>query len=326
MRVLVTGATGFVGFEVARQLAVAGVRPRLLVRRPQRAALLAPLDAELVAGDLRSPASLARAVDGMDAVIHLAARAAFESYARVRPSIVDGSLALFRAARQSSVSRFVYASSLLVYGDQEGPIDADTEARPVVAYGRAKLEAERALERESQGTDIRLASIRLPHVYGARDLLFERLRTGWVVMAGAGTNRYAHLHVADAARVLTSVARRGWQGVSTVADDRSADWREFMDVLRAHYPRLRLVHLPETLARLGTELLRPLNALRRRPSLYTPDTVVSWNLNLPVEPGLLWDEIGLRPAYPTIYEGLPAALDECVAFRWRHPHYDPARY
>ncbi len=60
--------------------------------------------------------------------------------------------------------------------------------------------------------------------------------------------------------------------------------------------------------------------------MYTPDTVVSWNLQLPVRPGLLWSELGLRPAFPTIHEGLPAALDDCVAFRWRHPHSDPLAY
>ena len=60
--------------------------------------------------------------------------------------------------------------------------------------------------------------------------------------------------------------------------------------------------------------------------MYTPDTVTSWNLNLPVRPGVLWDELGIRPSYPTIAEGLPAALDECVAFRWTHPHADPLPY
>ena len=68
------------------------------------------------------------------------------------------------------------------------------------------------------------------------------------------------------------------------------------------------------------------NHVSSRPSLYTPDTVVGWNLRLPVEIGLLWRQLGLRPIYPTISEGLPAALDDSVAFRWRHPLTDPARY
>jgi dihydroflavonol-4-reductase len=58
--VLVTGATGFIGFEVARQLSQRGFKPRLLVRRPLRAAMLASLNAELIQGDLESPRSLER--------------------------------------------------------------------------------------------------------------------------------------------------------------------------------------------------------------------------------------------------------------------------
>ena len=85
-RVLVTGATGFVGLEVAGQLCRKGVRPRLLVRRPLRGALLESLGAELMQGDLESPESLARAVQGIDTVIHLGASAIFEEYSLVRPT------------------------------------------------------------------------------------------------------------------------------------------------------------------------------------------------------------------------------------------------
>ncbi len=325
-RVLVTGATGFIGYEVARQLAAAGLRPRLTVRRPERAPLVQPLAAELVSADLTRPASLERAVRGIDTVLHLGARAAFEPYKRVAPTIVDGSLALLRAAAEAGVERFVFASSLLVYDSHHGLIDRHTPATPRVDYGRAKLEAEARLAEMAADAGIRFAALRLPHVYGARGLLFEQLRRRLLVMAGAGRNRYTHMHVEDAARLLIAAARAGWSGVTPVGDDLPVDWRHFFTVLATHYPRFRRLHLPAWLARAGTELLRPIAALARRPSLYTPDTVVSWNLELAVRPGLLWQELGLRPAFPTIEEGLPAALDDNVAFRWRHPLSDPVPY
>jgi nucleoside-diphosphate-sugar epimerase len=323
-RILVTGATGFIGYELARQLSASGFRPRLLVRRPDRGALLRPLDAELVSGDLASPASLERAVQGIDTVFHLAARATFESYRLVRPSIVEGSLALARAAREAGVERFVYASSLMVYDDQSAPIDGSTPAIPRIGYGVAKLEAEEALRDCVSGGDMRLAIIRLPHVYGARSLLFESVHRGLVTLTGRGDNLYAQLHVEDASRLLMAVAARGWSGTSPVGDERPASWNEFMAVLQGHYPRVRQARLPSWLARMGAVLLAAAWRIRSRPTMTTPDTVIGWNLNLPVRPGLLWEELDLRPRYPTIDVGIPASLDDRVAFRWCHPLADPS--
>ena len=325
-RVLVTGATGFIGHELAKLLAEQGYRPRLMIRRPERAALLRPLAADLVGGDLTSAASLERAVEGIDTVFHLGARATFESYRRLKPTIVDGSIELMQAAIDAGARSFIYSSSLLVYDDQSDPIDSDTAAVPRIDYGRAKLEAEQRLKRMADAAGIQFAAIRLPHVYGAQDLIFDQLHEGWVVQIGGGRNLYSHLHVTDAARLLLAVAEKQWSGISPVGDERPADWREFFATAYQHFPRFRRMKVPTWLARLGTELLRPLQALHRRPTMMTPDTVVGWNLELPVQPGLLWNELGLRPRYASISEGIPAALDDCLSFRWRHPLNDRSRY
>jgi nucleoside-diphosphate-sugar epimerase len=324
MRVLVTGATGFIGYEVARQLAEAGKQPRLAVRRPLRGSLVNRLPAEIVAADLTSPTSLARAAEGMDAVIHLGARAAFESYARLRPTIVEGTRALVRAAAGAGVRRFVYTSSLFVYPSLKDPIGRGTKADPCLDYGRAKLEAEAILAEESARSGISSAAIRLPHVYGARDLFFSQLSRGRgrIAVPGLGANRFSHLHVADAARALIAAAEADLTGAWPVADRQPTTWHDFFAVLREHYPRCRVVSVPSWLARAGATILRPVLRLRRRPSLMTSGTVVGWNLNLEVEPDCLWAEIGLEPRYPSIAEGIPAVLDDCVAFRWIHPIED----
>ena len=142
-RVLVTGATGFIGIEVSRQLAKLGKRPRLMVRRPVRGLMLRSLDAEIMQADIRSPKSLRRILDGADTVIHLGARAAFEPYSRLYPSIVEGSLNLMQAAIDARVTNFVFGGSLMVYGDSAGPMDQNTGPSPMSGYGQAKFEAER---------------------------------------------------------------------------------------------------------------------------------------------------------------------------------------
>lgn len=321
-KVLVTGATGFIGYEVARILAEEGLRPRLLVRRMLRGGLLCHLDAELAAGDLMSPDSLKRAVHGVDTVIHLGARASFEPYRYVKPSIVDGSAALMQAAGEAGVSCFVYSSSLLVYSGQQQPIDETTPANPLSDYGRAKLQSEQRLTRMAQSAHMAFCALRLSHIYGARDLLFEKLRNGRLVTPGLGANIYAHLHVVDAARLLVEAARQRFQGVRAVGDDQPASWREFFAVIKNHYPHFQQVTVPAALAVAGAKILQAWSHLRGRQTLETPDGVRSWNLNLPVQPGMLWRDLGITPKYPTIHEGIPAVLDDCVAYRWIHPVND----
>lgn len=314
-----TGATGFIGYEVARQLSARGMRPRLMVRRPERGLLFRGLDAEPVHGDLESVDSLRRAVAGMDAIVHLAARATFEEYGVLKPSIVDGSVALMEAALAAGVRRFVYGSSLFVYGDRTEPIDTATPADPRLAYGRAKLEAERCLAEMSRGSGMRLAVMRLPHVYGARDLFFSKVSRGRVFVPGRGDNLFSHLHVADCARLLVGAAERDVDGCWPVADRRATGWDEFFDVFQAHFPRFRVVRLPRSLALAGARLIRPFQRLAGGQTIMTAGSVIGWNLNLDVRDDAVWRELGTEPTYPTIQEGIPAALDECVAFRWLHP-------
>lgn len=320
MRVLLTGGTGFIGFEVARQLAAAQVPTRVLVRRISRAPLLASLDVEPVHGDLDSRASLARAVEGVDTIIHLAGRATFESYDRVRPTIVEGTSRLAEVAAEAGVERMVFGSSLFVYDGVEAITDT-TSANPALDYGRAKLEAEDALARTADSTGLRVACVRLPHVYGPQSLLFGLVRRRLVLMPGSGGNVFAHLHVEDAARCLISAARSGWQGTLPVADRLNTSWNDFFDILTAHAPRTRVLHVPRRLAlgvaTVAAPVLAPLG-----PTLVGPQTIRGWNLTLPVATTTLWDELGIEPNYPTSLEGIPATLDSVVAFRWRHPAFD----
>lgn len=80
MKYLVTGASGFIGYEVARQLSVNAHRPRLMIRQAGDDCEICHFDADFVIADLRKPETLKEAVKGIDGILHLAARATFESY------------------------------------------------------------------------------------------------------------------------------------------------------------------------------------------------------------------------------------------------------
>ena len=118
MRVFITGATGFVGAHVARKYAAEGASLRLLTRKTSRQDGLAGLDAETVVGDLREPEKLRSALEGCDALVHVAAdyrlwvRDPREMYA----ANVDGTRELLRIAREVGVERVVYTSSVATMG------------------------------------------------------------------------------------------------------------------------------------------------------------------------------------------------------------------
>ena len=318
-RILVTGATGFIGLHVARLLAAARRRPRLMFRRHDRAALIAPLDAELVCADLSSPQSLRRAVAGMDAVIHLAARATFERYAELEPTVVTGTQALATEAAAAGVRTIVFGSSSFTYGHHADPITSQTPTDPVIDYGRAKCEAERALMAVAARSGMRLAVLRLPHVYGPESLLFSHARRGRVLFAGAFDQVFSHLHVTDAARALVAAADGAWTGAAPIADRQPVSWRTFFAVLTTYQPTLRIVRIPPALGLFALHLLGPLARVRGRPSLLAPDTVVGWSLRQAIDNEAVWHELGLARRYARVHDGIPATLDDVVPYRWRHP-------
>ncbi len=322
MRLLVTGATGFIGSEVTRQLCAMGLRPRVMIRRPTRARFLDGLDVEAVHGDLTVPDTLRSAVEGCDGVIHLGGRAVFEPARALAPTFIGGTRALAEAAAAVGARRFVFGSSLLVHGPSPEPVVADTTAAPVIDYGRVKLQMEREL---AAMPGLSVASIRLPHVYGAGDQLFANVQRGIMAVPGRSNPAFSHLHVHDAARVLIAAALGTWEGARGIGDRDPAGWDRFLGELQRLLPRLVIVRLPAPLALAGTAMMRLVRARLETPDIFTPDTVRAWNLPLWVDPALLWDELGLEPEVPDFTVGLKRSLDDGVDRVWRHSVADRRR-
>lgn len=171
--VLVTGANGFVGHALCTELARRGYGVRGVVRDLSRSA---GLQCELaMVGDIGPTADWSAALDGVDAVVHLAARVhvmhetASDPLPAFRMTNTAGTENLARQAAQAGVHRFVYLSSIKVNGEQTLPGRPFTEEdvpAPLDPYGVSKYEAEEGLRKRAQQTGMEVVIIRPPLVYG----------------------------------------------------------------------------------------------------------------------------------------------------------------
>jgi dihydroflavonol-4-reductase len=152
-KVLVTGASGFVGSAVARKLIGRGFSVRALVRPTSPTAHLSDLDLEFAVGDLRHADSVRQAMSGVRWLFHVAAD--YRLWARdpleiVRNNVV-GTRTLMEEARRAGVERIVYTSSVatLACGQTGAPADESAplqESQAIGAYKRSKVAAERLVE------------------------------------------------------------------------------------------------------------------------------------------------------------------------------------
>ena len=266
--VAVTGAAGFVGRALCAKLRDAGWTVRPLVREARGA-----VDGETAIGAIESasPETLARAVAGATAVVHLAGRAhvtketARDPEAAYRAANVEATERLARAAVAEGVARFVYASSVKAAAESSPagrPLHPGDEPAPQDAYGVSKLAAERALAVACSGTRTAPIVLRLPLVVGpgARGnvaRLADAIAAGRTLPFGAIDNRRSVIGLANLCEAIVAAldAPKPPAGVHYVGDAEPVSTPAFVRALAAALGR------PAPLAIVPVPLLRLAGAL-----------------------------------------------------------------
>jgi dihydroflavonol-4-reductase len=243
MRLFVTGATGFVGAHVARLAASEGAELRLLARSSSRVGNL-PAGAEVVVGDLREPEGFAHALQGCDALIHVAAdyRLWVPDPAEMYKANVEGTRELLRLAREARVRRVVYTSSVATMGfkkdgtvvDEETPV-ADTDM--IGHYKRSKWMAEQvAIEAARAGQEVMILNPTTP--IGSLDT--KPTPTGRIVVDFLNRNFPAYVDtglnlvdVDEVARMHLVALERGRPGERYILGGENLTLKQILDRLAA---------------------------------------------------------------------------------------------
>ncbi len=280
MRVLVTGANGFLGSYVVEQLAECGHDLRLLMRSSSRVRFLQDAPFERVDGDMRDAESLVKAVQGVDAVVHLAGLTSALSVEDYEAVNARGSAYLAQAASRAGVERFVYCSSLAAQGPSpDGTPQPPEPARPVSHYGRTKLAGEVATQTEREKMNVSI--LRLPVIYGPRDRgllpFYEFAKFRFLPVYGDGTNRLSWVHARDAAGAIVATLERSQQSgvVYTVSDGATYSWRDLGGELgRAFGRKVWLIGVPGPLFSIAGKATDVASRVSKRSLPLTAEKVV----------------------------------------------------
>jgi dihydroflavonol-4-reductase len=242
MRLFVTGATGFVGSHVAQLAARQGAELRVLARPTSNLTHL-PRHAEVVTGDLRAPVAFASALEGCDALIHVAAdyRLWVPKPAEMYQANVEGTRELLRLAREAGVPRVVYTSSVATMGFHgDAVVNEDTpvsEAAMIGHYKRSKWLAEQvAIEAAHTGQQVIILNPTTP--IGSLDT--KPTPTGRIVVDFLNKNFPAYVDtglnlvdVEEIARMHLVALERGMPGERYILGGENLTLKQILDRLAA---------------------------------------------------------------------------------------------
>lgn len=307
-RVLVTGAGGFIGEHLVGELLASGARVRGAMRRP--APLPRPGVEYVMVGDLGPETDWSQALEGIELVVHAAARvhsagASDREEAEHRRVNMLGTRQLAAQAAARGVRRFVFLSSIKVNGEStaEQPFRAADAPAPRDAYGRSKLAAETSLLQVAAESSLEAVIVRPPLVYGPRaGANFARLvglvKRGVPLPLGAVDNRRSFLGVGNLVsligRLLVHPAAVGRVWLASDGVDLSTP--EFVRRIAGALGRpARLVPVPPAMLVLGARMLGLAQPMRR----------LTESLQLDMGPVLR--ELGWRPPF-SVDEGLNQAV------------------
>ena len=298
VHIFVTGAAGFLGWNLVRLLLVRGHRVTALVHKESDAAKFGKLE-RVVVGDVTQRETSEDAAKDADAIVHLALPNIQAKYRVAYPTWVEGTKNLLAVAAERGMRTFVLASGAggTYRHEPDAWVDETTPEEPFTKPNRGRAEADAMVRAADGGNGLRTVILRPNVVYGRggpfQKYFVDYMRRGRYRVIGDGTNYFGFVHVQDCATAYALAAERGPAGETfLLADDTPLTLREASDAIADAYGFRRPGHVPPILAslvigssgvRLITESFRIRNAKAKA-------------------------QLGWTLAYPSLREGLRSVV------------------
>lgn len=298
--VLVTGATGFVGGAVTRALLGRGYQVRVLARSQDRARELVSLGASPVIADMREPATYRDAAASVGAVVHAAqlrtsGRITLRKLARLAQAN-DTMTQTLAGACQSGGARLIYTAGAFTYGDHQDRWITERTPFDPSPLGVAHAAGVRML-RSLRGQGLDYVVLNLGFVYGPggnfKAAFYDQATRGMLRCIGPGTNFWSLVHVDDAAAGYLAALEYGASGEEyNLADDAPLRLRALVDEITRVMGKRHVGTIPARLAALAVG----------------GPAIASLTTSYRVSAARAHTELGWKPAYPSVADGLPPAI------------------
>jgi dihydroflavonol-4-reductase len=252
MKVLVTGASGFVGSHLVDLLLEKKFNVSCLVRESSSMKWLESKNINLIFGDLNDSKTLEQKIKNFDIVYHVAGKTFGKNYEEFHNANAIGTKNLLNAIEKNipGLKRFVYLSTQTVGGPApslDNPITEQNNPNPITSYGKSKLAGEKEIHKYTG--IIPYTILRAPAIYGPRDYailpVFQSVKFGVGTLMGFDEKYISLLHVKDIVKALydASISEKTINNSYYLSSDKYYTWKEIISIMKNQLNKKMILYI-----------------------------------------------------------------------------------